>query len=56
MQAGVWRNHMMGLREKSGAELAAIAQTSDIHAQIKTRQLYSKLEFKGKEKVDNRRK
>jgi hypothetical protein len=48
------QNPMMGLREKSGAELAAIAQTSDIHAQIKTRRLYSKLEFKGKEKVENR--
>jgi hypothetical protein len=48
------QNPMMGLREKSGAELSAIAQTSDIHAQIKTRKLYSKLEFKGKEKVDNR--
>src|SRR5262245_41013519 len=48
------QNPVMGLREKSGAELATIAQTSDIHAQIKTRQLYSKLEFKGKEKVENR--
>jgi hypothetical protein len=48
------QNPMMGLREKSGDELAAIAQTSDIHAQIKTRQLYSKLDFKGKEKVGNR--
>src|SRR5215813_4835567 len=48
------QNPMMGLREKSGDELTAIAQTSDIHSQIKTRQLYSKLEFKGKEKVGNR--
>ena len=48
------QNPMMGLREKSGAELAATARSSDIHATIKTRQLYSKLEFKGKEKVGNR--
>jgi hypothetical protein len=48
------KNPMMGLREKSGAELAAIARASDIHAPIKTRQLYSKLEFKGKEKLGNR--
>jgi zinc protease len=48
------QNPMMGLREKSGAELAAIARASDIHAPIKTRQLYSKLELKGKEKVGNR--
>ena len=48
------QNPMMGLREKSGDELTAIAQTADIHAQIKTRQLYSKLEFKGKEKVGTR--
>jgi len=45
---------MMGLREKSGDELAVIARSSDLHAPIKTRQLYSKLEFKGKEKVGNR--
>jgi hypothetical protein len=48
------QNPMVGLREKSGAELAAIARSSDIHGPIKTRQLYSKLEFKGKEKVGNR--
>jgi len=48
------QNPMMGLREKSGAELAAIARSSDIHAPIKTLQLYSKLEFMGKEKVGNR--
>jgi hypothetical protein len=48
------QNPMIGLREKTGAELAAIARSSDIHAPIKTRQLYSKLEFKGKEKVGNR--
>jgi hypothetical protein len=47
-------NPMMGLREKDGAELAAIARISDIHASIKTRQIYSKLELKGKEKVGNR--
>jgi len=43
-----------GLREKSGLELAAVARTSDIHFPIKIRQLYSKLEFKGKEKVEKR--
>jgi hypothetical protein len=48
------QNPMMGLREKSGAELAATVRSSDIHATIKTRQLYPKLEFKGKEKVGNR--
>ena len=47
-------NPMMGLREKSGAELAAIARVSDIHVMIKTRQIYSKLESKGREKVGNR--
>lgn len=45
---------MTGLREKSGLELAAVARTSDIHFSIKIRQLYSKLEFKGKEKVESR--
>jgi hypothetical protein len=48
------QNPMVGLREKSGAELAVIARSSDIHAPVKTRQLYSKLEFKGIEKVENR--
>src|SRR5262249_17720650 len=47
------QNPMMGLREKSGVELAVIARASDIHASLKTRQLYSKLELKGKEKVGN---
>ena len=48
------QNPMMGLREKDGAELAAIVRSSDIHASLKTRQLYPKLELKGKEKVGNR--
>src|SRR5215468_6228718 len=48
------QNPMMGLREKSGAELAAIARASDIHASLKTREHFSKLELKGKEKVGNR--
>jgi len=48
------QNPMTGLREKSGEELAAIARASDIHASLKTRELYSKLESKGKEKVGNR--
>jgi hypothetical protein len=45
------QNPIQGLREKSGAELAAVVRMSDMHVAIKTRQLYSKLEFKGKEKV-----
>jgi hypothetical protein len=45
------QNPIQGLREKSGAELAAVVRMSDMHIAIKTRQLYSKLEFKGKEKV-----
>lgn len=45
---------MTGLREKSGAELATTVRESDIHAEIKTRQLYPKLELKGKEKVGDR--
>jgi hypothetical protein len=48
------QNPMMGLREKSGAELAATAREADLHAAIKIRQLYSKLELKGKEKVGDR--
>jgi hypothetical protein len=48
------QNPMMGLREKSGAELAAVARAADIHAAIKTRQLYSKLELKDKEKIGDR--
>jgi hypothetical protein len=48
------QNPMMGLREKSGGELAAVARESDIHAAIKIRQLYSKLEMKGKEKIGDR--
>ncbi len=48
------QNPMMGLREKSGAELAAVVRSSDILAPIKTRTAYSKLELKGKEKIGNR--
>jgi hypothetical protein len=45
---------IQGLREKSGAELAAVARASDIHAPIKIRQLNSTVELKGKEKVGDR--
>jgi erythromycin esterase len=45
---------MTGLREMSGSELAETAREADIHAVIKTRQLYSKLELKGKEKIGDR--
>jgi len=48
------QNPMMGLREKSGPELAAVVRESDIHSSIKIRQIYSKLELKGKEKVGDR--
>lgn len=48
------QNPMMGLREKSGGELAAAAREADLHAAIKIRQHYSKLELRGKEKVGDR--
>src|SRR5262245_62496693 len=48
------QNPMMGLREKDGAELAAVVRASDINASLRPRQLYPRLELKGKEKVGNR--
>jgi hypothetical protein len=48
------QNPMLGLREKSGAELASTERSADIHAALKTKQRYSKLELKGKEKVGAR--
>ncbi|MGH9769201.1 MAG: hypothetical protein ACREAB_17375 [Blastocatellia bacterium] len=47
-------NPMTGLREKSGAELAAVVRTSDFHGALRIRQRYSKLELKGKEKAGDR--
>ncbi len=40
-----------GLREESGAELASTKIESEFHKETKIRQLFSKIEFKGKEKV-----
>jgi len=40
-----------GIREKSGAELASAKLESEFHKELKFKQLFSKLEFKGKEKV-----
>src|SRR5262245_19608260 len=48
------KNPMMGLREKDGAELGAVVRASDINASLRPRQLYPRLELKGKEKVGNR--
>jgi hypothetical protein len=48
------QNPVQGLREKSGGELATVARVSDIHFPIKIRQLFSKLELKGKEKSGDR--
>jgi hypothetical protein len=48
------QNPMMGLREKSGAELAAVVRESGVHAAINIRPAFSRLELKGKEKVGDR--
>lgn len=40
-----------GLREKNGVELASVKRDSDIHKDLKLRQLYPKMEVQGKEKV-----
>ncbi|MGE0127215.1 MAG: hypothetical protein AB7U82_03830 [Blastocatellales bacterium] len=42
---------MQGLRELSGAELAAMKRRSDFYAEINYKKHYSKMEVKGKEKV-----
>jgi hypothetical protein len=47
-------NPMMGLREKSGGELAAVVLQADFYAPLKMKQRYPKLELKGKEKVGDR--
>ena len=40
-----------GLREKSGAELASTKIEAEFHKELKFKQLFAKIEFKGKEKV-----
>jgi outer membrane lipoprotein-sorting protein len=43
-----------GLREKSGAELAATKLDADFHKPLKLKQLYPKITLKGKEKVGDK--
>lgn len=40
-----------GIREKSGVELASAKLESEFYKEIKFKQLFSKIEYKGKEKV-----
>jgi len=44
-------NPMAGLRELSGAELAAMKRRADFHSEINFKKHYPKMEVKGKEKV-----
>src|SRR5215510_15476905 len=44
-------NPMTGLRELSGAELAAMKRRADFHSEINFKKHYPKMEVKGKEKV-----
>jgi len=44
-------NPMTGLRELTGAELAAMKRRADFHSEIHFKQQYPKMEVKGKEKV-----
>lgn len=46
-------NPMVGLREVSGAELAAIKREADFYGALNYKKNFSKLEVKGKEKVGN---
>jgi zinc protease len=48
------QNPDMGLREKSGAELAFAKLESEFHKEIKLPELYPKMTVKGKEKVGDR--
>jgi outer membrane lipoprotein-sorting protein len=48
------QNPDMGLREKSGAELAFIKLESEFYKDIKLKELYPKINVKGKEKVGDR--
>ncbi len=43
-----------GYREKSGAELAFVKRAAVFHRELKMREIYAKLELKGKEKVAGR--
>jgi zinc protease len=43
-----------GLREKTGVELAAVKRGSDYYRDIKLKDLYTKMEVKGKQKVGDR--
>ncbi len=45
---------MNGLREKKGLELAAAKLDAEFHQDIKLKELYPKMEVKGKEKVGER--
>jgi hypothetical protein len=44
-------NPMTGLRELSGAELAAVKRRADFYAAVNFKKQYSKMEVKGREKV-----
>ena len=47
-------NPMQGLRKLAGAELEHIRQEADFHRPLKWRELYSRIELKGKEVVAGR--
>ena len=48
------RDAMQGLREQSGAELAAIRRDAQFHKHIRLKDLYPKMELKPSEKVGQR--
>ncbi len=47
-------NPMVGLREKSGVELADAKLEAELHRELKMKELFPKLEVKGKEKVGDK--
>jgi len=47
-------NPMVGLREKTGVELADTKLEAELHRELKMKELFPKLEVKGKEKVGDK--
>ena len=47
-------NPMVGLREKTGVELADAKLEAELHRELKMKELFPKIEVKGKEKVGDK--
>jgi outer membrane lipoprotein-sorting protein len=53
--ATAWaKDPQTGMRDKAGAELAAYRRDADFYREIKLKELYTKMEVKGKQKVGER--